>query len=220
MKKLLSGFISVAFVLMPFATALPVQAAALPNWDITGTWTFDDIYGGDNFHTMTITSFDQSTGAFSGTGFYIADPSLTWTITGTESGNDITYLLTVLTPPSVAGVTLNGTGTINSSGTIMSGTGSQSNLPGGGPVTWTATGVAIPICRAPAAPSIAADHLKSHEIKASSAVGKNAISQVANHMTQDAKFDNESKCSSDGYTPNPDYVIAVINFLHAIPGII
>jgi hypothetical protein len=140
MKKIFSFLASASIVLSSFAFALPAEAAALPNWDLTGTWTFDDIYGGDNFHTMNITSFDTSTGAFSGTGFYKADPSLTWTINGVESGNNITYQLYVLTV--APGVTLDGVGTIDGSGLSMSGTGTQTNLPSGGPVTWTAIGVA------------------------------------------------------------------------------
>jgi hypothetical protein len=116
--------------------------AAAPNWDITGTWTFNDIWMGTPYvHSMTINAFNPTTGVFSGTGYYTGDPTLTWSITGTVDGDSINYVLTVLTV--APGVTLTGTGTVTSS-TSMGGTGYQSNLPGSSPnVEWTATGTAI-----------------------------------------------------------------------------
>ena len=120
--------------------------AAAPNWNITGTWTFNDIYQSVPYvHMMDITSFNPVTGAFSGTGHYLADPTLTWVITGTEDGNTINFDL--LTGGSVPGVNLFGTGTV-SSATMMGGTGFQDNLPGIYPtpnVEWSAVGQATPV---------------------------------------------------------------------------
>ncbi len=139
MKKIIIilGGLALAFA---FATSV---SAATPNWDITGTWTFNDIWLGTPYvHTMTIDSFNPVTGEFSGTGYYNSNTALTWNVNGIESGNDITlfHLLVMAVAP---GVTIDGTGTINSSGTFMSGTGYQSNLPGGDPnIEWTAVGTA------------------------------------------------------------------------------
>jgi hypothetical protein len=58
--------LSVCFNIAP----VPVYASA-PNWNITGTWAlvFTLLPGGSTYpHTMTVTSFDTSTGSFSGTG--------------------------------------------------------------------------------------------------------------------------------------------------------
>jgi hypothetical protein len=146
MKNILAKAAVAALALSPLAIATPALAAT-PNWDLTGTWTFNDIWLGTPYvHTMVINSFDPITGAFSGTGFYNADPSLTWTVTGTEDGNDITaFNLSVVT--GAPGVTLSGTGAINSDGTLMSGTGYQSNLPGSAPnISWTSEGAAVPTC--------------------------------------------------------------------------
>ena len=43
-------------------------------WDVTGQWNLDFNFGGDYPHTMTIDSYDYSTGSFSGTGFYNCRP--------------------------------------------------------------------------------------------------------------------------------------------------
>jgi hypothetical protein len=116
--------------------------AAGPNWNITGNWTFNDIYLGTPYvHTMVIDSFNPITGDFSGHGNYLADPTLTWIITGTENGNIINFNL--LTGGSVPGVTLGGSGTVVDAN-LMSGTGIQSNLPEPSIVDWTAIGQANP----------------------------------------------------------------------------
>lgn len=125
-----------------FGTLATGAFATAPIWDITGTWTFNDIYLGTPYvHTMTINTLDPVTGAFSGTGFYNASPALTWTITGTEDGNTISFDL--LTGGSVPGVHLLGSGNVDSA-TMMSGTGTQSNLNPNN-VTWTAVGQATPL---------------------------------------------------------------------------
>ena len=82
--------VAVAF-LMSYAI-IPANAcnttSTRPKYDLTGTWAFNDISSGVSYpHTMMINSFNPVTGAFSGIGYYVADPTLTWTITGTEVGN-------------------------------------------------------------------------------------------------------------------------------------
>ncbi len=110
---------------------------ASPLYDLRGVWTFDDIYQGTNYyHTMTISSFNPTTGEFYGTGFYNSDPNLTWEISGTENGNAVNFVLTVLTT-SEAGTKLTGSGTLTSD-IYMSGVGSQTNL-NPHDVTWTST---------------------------------------------------------------------------------
>ena len=157
MKKILI----LSAIVLSFAFAGSVSAA--PNWDIRGTWTFNDIWLGVPYvHTMVIDSFNPITGDFSGTGYYNTNPALTWTVTGTENGDDITvfHLLVLTVAP---GVTIDGAGTINSS-TFMSGTGYQTNLPGTDPnIEWTATGTAKFLRYAeitsPAADSVVTDTL-------------------------------------------------------------
>ena len=139
MKEKLRCMVAIIAILMLSAIVAPVFACTnvctrqTPNVDLTGVWSFND---NGYMHTMIISSFNRCTGAFSGTGYYNADPTISWTITGTESGNTISinYVLTV-TGTTATGVTLIGTGTLTSS-TYMSGTGSQSNV---GAVTWSAT---------------------------------------------------------------------------------
>ena len=139
MKKLIMS-ISIVFVSLSALIAFSVVPAfaATPSYSVLGTWTFNDRYGVPYAHTMVIDSFNPSTGDFSGYGFYNAGPSLTWTITGNESSDAIAF--TLLTGGSVPGVTLNGSGTV-ASATSMSGTGSQSNIPGypSQNITWNAT---------------------------------------------------------------------------------
>jgi hypothetical protein len=140
--KTITIAITVIAFLMSFAI-IPANACTVtstrPKYDLTGTWAFNDISGGISYpHTMMINSFNLRTGAFSGIGYYVADPTLTWTITGTEVGNVISainFVLTVNTPSVYSGITILGTGTATSC-TSMSGTGTQSNV---GAVTWTAT---------------------------------------------------------------------------------
>jgi len=125
----MAGILALMFVLPSMAAA-----ATPPRYDLTGTWSFND----DGYiHTMVINSFNPLTGAFSGIGYYTGDSALTWTITGTEAGTTITYVL--VTGGDTPGVTLTGTGTLTSS-TSMSGTGCQSNISPPCPnVTWSAT---------------------------------------------------------------------------------
>ena len=130
MKEKLSGMVAIVSILMLSAIVAPVFAIpSKPAYNLTGAWAFND----DGFmHTMVITSFNPCTGAFSGTGYYNPG-SYVWSITGTESGNSITFLI-VLTSILGNGITLSGTGSLSSS-TSMTGTGTQSNA---GAVTWSA----------------------------------------------------------------------------------
>ena len=130
MKGKLRCIVAIVSILMLSAIVAPVFAIpSKPAYNLTGAWTFSD----DGYmHTMVITAFNPCTGAFSGTGYYNPG-SYVWTITGTESGNSITFLI-VLTSIQGNGITLSGTGSLSSS-TTMSGTGTQS----GAGVVWSAT---------------------------------------------------------------------------------
>ena len=137
MKKVILPLLMLAIFTLAIV-AVPVKAQTLitPQYNLSGTWSFDDIWNNGNYyHVMIVTSFNPSTGDFSGSGYYVADPGLTWTIVGTETGNSVTFTLT--TGGNNPGVVIQGTGTV-SSYSYMSGTGTQTNLPNQGPVTWTA----------------------------------------------------------------------------------
>jgi hypothetical protein len=137
MKKIFVNFVIIAVLVASLAVALPTGATALPNWDITGTWNLDFSLGaGDYLHTMTVTIFNQTNGVFSGTGVYNPDPSYTWTVTGTVSGDDITFH--VVYTGTNAGYTSDATGVITST-TSMGGTWSDINGASG---TWTGVGTA------------------------------------------------------------------------------
>jgi hypothetical protein len=135
--KTITIAITVIAFLMSFAI-IPANAgtvtSARPKYVLTGVWSFNFIVGGASYpHIMMINSFNPCTGAFSGTGYYAADPTYTWTVTGTESGNTIKFhILYTGTNP---GYTVDATGTITSS-TTMSGSATDS---GSAPSTWTAT---------------------------------------------------------------------------------
>ncbi len=62
-------------------------------------------------HNMTISSFNSSTGAFSGTGYWQVDTSYTWTVSGIITGNN--YTLNIVYTGTGAGYTAQITGTIN-----------------------------------------------------------------------------------------------------------
>lgn len=144
MKKILAMLGGIALSLTFAGTVF----AAAPTWDLRGTWTFNDIWSGTTYaHTMEITSFDPVTGVFSGTGFYNDNQALTWNVNGIENGSNIT-LFHLLVTAVAPGVTIDGTGVINPTGTGISGTGYQSNLPGTvgeTNINWTATGIAFSV---------------------------------------------------------------------------
>lgn len=90
-------------------------------WDVTGDWNFDFKLGeSDYLHKMTITLFDQSTGAFSGTGVYVPDSSYTWIVNGVVSGDTVSFTIVYDSTSPNPGYTVTGTGTITSA-TSMSG---------------------------------------------------------------------------------------------------
>jgi len=124
MKKLL--IISGLVLSFAFATS---ASAALPDWNLTGSYTIAYTCvsgcGGTYNHTMTITVMNMNNGVFSGTGFYNADHSYTWNVTGTVSGANLAFAVDYTgSNPSYA---VNATGTIDSfgmlSGTAISNTG-------------------------------------------------------------------------------------------------
>lgn len=104
-------------------------------WDITGTWTWNYYYGGGTYtHTMIIDTFEPTTGAFTGHGYYNPNPSYTWIVTGTVDGNNINFYIdyTGLNPDYY----VIADGTIASNGLSM---GGDATAPGQ-VATWTATG--------------------------------------------------------------------------------
>lgn len=96
---------------------IPTPVAASSSWDLTGSYTIVFTTGATAYtHSMTVSTMDVATGAFSGTGFYVADPTFTWNITGTVTGSTLSFTL-VYTGNS-PGYTVTGTGTIASDGTL------------------------------------------------------------------------------------------------------
>ena len=86
-------------------------------WNVKGTYVIDFKLGGvDYLHTMDITSMNLATGDFSGTGFYNADHSYTWTVTGNVNGSNITYH--IIYTGSNDGYTIDATGTITTDGNL------------------------------------------------------------------------------------------------------
>ena len=135
MKKIISilgGF------LLVFAFAGSVSAA--PNWDVTGTWaltfTCTSGCGGSWPHTMNV-SFIDTTGDFSGTGYYNGNPAIIWTVAGNVDGDDIDF--TVDYDSSSYAVVAEGT--VATDGLSMTGTATGP----GQTFTWTAVGTAIDI---------------------------------------------------------------------------
>lgn len=129
MKKFLIGgglgiFALFALCVMP--------ALAAENWSLSGAYTIDFQLGGGHYiHTMNVSSFDTSTGNFSGTGFYNPNNSYTWNVTGDINGNDMTFH--ILYTGTNAGYTVDATGTIANDGT-MSGTAVSNSSQN---FTWT-----------------------------------------------------------------------------------
>jgi hypothetical protein len=70
--------------------------AALPSWNLTGSYTVEftctagDCLGSTYVHSMAITSSNNTTGAVSGAGSIEGQPTYDWTMTGTVSGSDVT----------------------------------------------------------------------------------------------------------------------------------
>jgi len=113
------GFVAVAAMLLGMFPANAL-AAPPPRYDLVGSWSLT--YNG-YIHTMMISSFNPVTGAFSGIGYYTGIPEYDLTVTGTESGTTINYVLSSTT------------GSWTGSGTVASCT----SMSGTSPVTWSAT---------------------------------------------------------------------------------
>jgi len=92
MKKILS---ILGGLVLTFAFVGTVSAAE--NWRLSGnynlTFTCTAGCGGNYIHTMQVALYDYDNGTFSGTGFYNASPSITWTVTGDVTGNTIGFLV-------------------------------------------------------------------------------------------------------------------------------
>ncbi len=88
---------------------------------------------GDFIHIMKITAMDGE--VFSGTGYYIADPSITWTVTGTVNPATKVVLFHIVYTGTTAGYSSEFTGTLKSDGS-MSGTNTSSQNQTG---TWILT---------------------------------------------------------------------------------
>jgi hypothetical protein len=119
MKRIILALVIVGASVFCFSASACIEK---PNrcWDITGTYVIDFTCtsgcSGVYTHTMNITSLDWPSGAFTGTGYYNADPSYTWDSTGTLSGSNLTF--TNVYTGSNPGYTVNATGVIASDGTL------------------------------------------------------------------------------------------------------
>jgi uncharacterized protein YycO len=132
-EKVLS--ISLIAIMLISSSIFVLQVhAADQEYDLRGTWLWNDIWQGVAYpHTVTISTFNPD-GTFSGTGYHNNGPE-TEDVTGQLIGDSITFHW-VTTSEVSNGITLDGTGKVLSS-SFMSGTGFQSG--GYGPVTWDAT---------------------------------------------------------------------------------
>ena len=85
---------------------LHVQAGDMNVWNISGTHSLCLL--GTTAHTMgvtTVTPLSASATRFSGTGTYNADPSYTWTISGTVRWNAISFSILYTGTDAAAGST-------------------------------------------------------------------------------------------------------------------
>lgn len=134
-KKIFINFVAIAVLVVPFAAALPVRAAA-PNWDITGTWELALIStqypsGNPYLHDMTVTG-DTATGGTPAGGPYVN----TWTANISISGDSVTIVAAYITGGTVTlPYSFTAIGTITPG--AMSGTWSDTTGDSG---TWTGTG--------------------------------------------------------------------------------
>ncbi len=90
--------------------------------------------GGPWDHVMTIQSLDPNTGFYTGSAYYVSDPSFTFTVSGTITGSQMTMNI-VGTTGYPSGFKSDGTGTIGVDGTM---TGSSLDTLGRY-TNWTAT---------------------------------------------------------------------------------
>ena len=118
MKKFLLSIAALGLVAMVF---MPTYATE--NWDLTGSYTIDSTCtagcAGTYSHHMDVTSMDLESGEFSGTGYYIVNPSYTWDMDGTLSGDTVNF--NILYTGLNSGYYVDFTGQVDGNGT-MSGT--------------------------------------------------------------------------------------------------
>lgn len=125
--KFLAPLTIAAMIFASVGFALP--AGATSSWDLTGSYTIEFTCtsgcAGLYPHSMTIDVIDTGTGAFSGTGYYIPSPGITWVVGGTIIGSaldfDIDYDASayhVDLVGSVVGGVLSGTAASNASQTF------------------------------------------------------------------------------------------------------
>jgi hypothetical protein len=114
--------------------ALPCAAGASTTHDLRGTWACCGPGGAAN-QTWTITSMDQSSGVFSGTG---GGGSYTFPVTGTADGNAVTF--TTGPYDQLPSYSATFTGTISADSKSMAGDWGNSSQSG----TWKATRDTVP----------------------------------------------------------------------------
>ncbi len=134
--KWLSGLATCGVLVAALAVAA-VTASASTTFDIRGKWQV--VAQGGSPQSNTYDTIDLSSGSFTGHG--AADPpnqSVTWSVSGTVTGNQITQSLAY----TGGGYTATLTGTIASDGNHMSGTFNDSAGHNG--FTWSATRVTGP----------------------------------------------------------------------------
>ncbi len=118
-RSLLAAALAIALV-------LPASALAYTPWNLNGPYyilfTCTSGCAATYNHSVLILSTDGTTGAVTGTGYWVDDTTYTWTITGTVTGSDVTLDVTWTAPPEMAIYNpLVMTGTIDQAG-AMSGT--------------------------------------------------------------------------------------------------
>jgi len=90
--------------------------AATPNWRLNPSSITFTCGGSPYAHALNTVSENQFTGNFTGSGYYVADPSTTWNATGNVSGSNVTFQIVYAT--GNPGYTLNGIGTIANDGSV------------------------------------------------------------------------------------------------------
>ncbi|WP_347986688.1 hypothetical protein [Methylomonas sp. AM2-LC] len=75
-------------------TLISFNVSANNIWDLVGVYQTNTFANGTIYvHDWNIVSENLQTGDFSGNGFYVPDPSVTWNITGTVNGNSFSDLI-------------------------------------------------------------------------------------------------------------------------------
>ncbi len=143
MKRIMAATVLTAVLAMMPASALATTYIS-PAWNLNGSYTlsFTETSGpdapGPYPHLMTITVSSDTTGAVSGSGYFLDAPSITWTVTGLISGWDVS-LTAMYAAPYESYNPWEIDGTINQSGG-MSGTSTDGQ---GRTFTWTTTSGAV-----------------------------------------------------------------------------